>query len=129
MENNREDRGLRKSLATRQQTMLPSNFTFHTMQMIEKEIAMREKRHERALQWYLTLASISLPIICFATIYYFVNPNIILQFKEYMHNILCSIEITLPTTTLSLTILLLLFLDHWIRRQYYKKQYKDDVSK
>ncbi len=129
MENNQKDKGLRKSLANRQQSVLSENFTFRTMQMIEQDIALREKRFERTLQYIVIAATVMLPIMSIAIIYYFVDSNIILGIRDTLQESFGCIKITLPALSISLMLVLLLFLDSWTRRQYYNKQYKDYFQK
>lgn len=127
MENEQKDKGLRKSLAARQQTSLPCNFTFRTMQMIEQDIARREQRHEQVLKWATVSVAILLPALSISVIYYFVDTNIVLEIKRYLQETFGGINLSAPVIIFSFMMALFLSFYNWMYDRYYIKRLKNKL--
>ena len=117
-----KDKGLMKAMKEQPQFQLPSNFTFRTMQKVEKTILMREKRLERRTLLATIAASLFLIISSGIGLSIYFGDNI----KESFLNAFLigrqSLEMQIPPIYLLFIGMIPIFMifDRWMRKQYFK---------
>ena len=125
MEQNQLDKGLRKAMKTKESPRLSSNFTFRTMLKVQEAICLKELKQEKQMFWATIAASIFLLVGCGVVIGYFWGD----VFGEMFTNTFIAFTrldlLSFPYAFLSLAILLLLGLDYWMRRAYFKRHSKE----
>ena len=125
MEQNQLDKGLRKAMKTKESPRLSSNFTFRTMLKVQEAIRLKEQKQEKQMFWATIAASIFLLVGCGVVIGYFWGD----VFGEMFTNTFIAFTrldlLSFPYAFLSLAILLLLGLDYWMRRAYFKRHSKE----
>lgn len=122
MNGKQKDKGLMKAMKEQPQFQLPSNFTFRTMQKVEKTILMREKRLERRTLLATIAASLFLIISSGIGLSIYFGDNI----KESFLNAFLigrqSLEMQIPPIYLLFIGMIPIFMifDRWMRKQYFK---------
>ena len=120
MKQDRKDSGLRKALHSKH-SVLPSNFTFRTMQKIEEDIRAREKRAEKQMFYSIVAVSAALSAVLGLIVDHFYGKELKRMFSSIAETFL-QLDIFAPHYILFAIILILLILfDHWMRSSYFKQ--------
>ena len=123
MKQEAKDRGLKKALHSKH-SVLPSNFTFRTMQKIEEDIRAREKRAEQQMFYSIVAVSAALSAVLVLIVDHFYGKELKRMFSSIAETFL-QLDIFAPPYILFAIILILLILfDHWMRSSYYKRHTK-----
>ena len=124
MEQHQQDKGLRKAMKASVSPRLSTNFTFRTMLKVEEVLRLKELKQERRMFWATVVASVFLLVGCSVVIACFFGT----EFMEMFTNLFTSFAqldlFGFPYAFLSLAVLLLLGLDYWMRRAYFKRHGK-----
>lgn len=125
MEQNQQDKGLRKAIKTSVSPRLSTNFTFRTMLKVEEAIRLREQKIERRMFWATVVASLFLLVGGGVVIVSFRGAELIEMFTSLFTTFAQLDLFASPYGFLSLAVLLLLGFDYWVRRAYYKRHGKE----
>ena len=125
MEQNQTDKGLRKAMKASVSPRLSTNFTFRTMLKVEEAIRLRELKQEKRLFWATIVASVFLLVGGGVVIFTYWGEECIRMFSEVISSIARLDLFSSPYWFLSLAVLLLLLLDYWMRRAYFKRHGKE----
>ena len=125
MEQNQTDKGLRKAMKASVSPRLSTNFTFRTMLKVEEAIRLRELKQEKRLFWATIVASVFLLVGGGVVIFTYWGEECIRMFSEVISSIARLDLFSSPYWFLSLAVLLLLGLDYWMRRAYFKRHGKE----
>lgn len=122
MNEEQKDKGLKKAMQEQPQFRLPSNFVYRTMQKVEEAALLRERRTERRTLWAIIATSLLLIAGTMAGAWIFFGNSI----KESFHHTVEQAKGTfMDFSVLYLlfiaTLLLLMFFDRWMRKQYFKR--------
>ena len=117
-----QDKGLRRAAKEAPRFSLPTNSVYRTMQKVDEAAMLRERRSERRLLWATIAASLFLTVGCV----YYVSTRFGDSFREAFSMEdwqRISIDTSfLPTYLFFIGIVfILLFLDHWMRKEYFKR--------
>lgn len=124
MEQNQQDKGLRKALKTSVSPRLSTNFTFRTMQKVEEAIRLREQKQEKQMFWATVIASVFLLLGGGVVIACFWGEEF-LEMLTILYTSFADLDIlSSPSFFLSIATIILLGFDHWMRRTYYKRHEK-----
>lgn len=122
MNERQKDKGLMKAVKREPQFRLPSNFTLRTMQKVEEAARLREKRAER--RTLFAIITVSLLLIAGTCIggYLYYGETIARIWKDLSQTgeTMFALQMTPLYLMVSLSILLSLFFDRWMRKQYFK---------
>lgn len=121
MEQHQQDKGLRKAMKTSASPRLSTNFTFRTMLKVEEVIRLKELKQERRMFWATVVASVFLLVGCSVVIACFFGTEFMAMFSNLFTSFAQLDLFGSPYAFLSLAILLLLGLDYWMRRAYFKR--------
>ena len=125
MEQNQTAKGLRKAMKASGPPRWSTNFTFRTMLKVEEAIRLRELKQEKQLFWATVVASVFLLVGGGVVIAHFWGEECIRMFSEVIASIARLDLFSSPYWFLSLAVLLLLGLDYWMRRAYFKRHGKE----
>ena len=125
MEQNQTDKGLRKAMKASVSPRLSTNFTFRTMLKVEEAIRLRELKQEKRMLWATIVASVFLLVGGGVVIFTYWGEECIRMFSEVISSIARLDLFSSPYWFLSLAVLLLLGLDYWMRRAYFKRHGKE----
>ena len=124
MEQNQIDKGLRKAIKPSVSPRLSTNFTFRTMLKVEEAIRLRELKQEKRMFWAIVVASVFLLMGGGVVIAHFWG-DVFLEMFTHVFTTFARLDIlSSPYVFLSLAVLLLLGLDYWMRRAYFKRHGK-----
>ena len=120
MKGEQKDKGLKKAVKEQYSFKLPSNFAYCTMQKVEEDIRLREKKTERRTLWATIIAALLLTGCCIAGLIIYFGDSIRKAFDP------ASVEIEKPEIPsfyflLLIAIPLFLWFDRWMRKQYFKR--------
>ena len=121
MEQHQQDKGLRKAMKTSVSPRLSTNFTFRTMLKVEEVLRLKERKQERRMFWATVVASVFLLVGCGVVIACFFGTEFMAMFSNLFTSFAQLDLFGSPYAFLSLAILLLLGLDYWMRRAYFKR--------
>ena len=124
MKQDRKDSGLRKALHSKH-SVLPSNFTFRTMQKIEEDIRAREKRAEKQMFYSIVAVSAALSAILGIIVDHFYGEELKRMFSSIAETFLQLDIFATPYILFAIILILLILFDHWMRSSYYKRHTKD----
>ena len=125
MEQKQTDKGLRKAMKTSVSPRLSTNFTFRTMLKVEEAIRLKELKQEKRMLWATIAASVFLLVGGGVIIAYFWG-DAFLEMVTHVFTTFARLDIlSSPYVFLSLAILLLLGVDYWMRRAYFKRHGKE----
>ena len=124
MEQNQIDKGLRKAIKASVSPRLSTNFTFRTMLKVEEAIRLRELKQEKRMFWAIVVASVFLLMGGGVVIAHFWGDVFLEMFTHVFRTFVRLDILSSPYVFLSLAVLLLLGLDYWMRRAYFKRHDK-----
>ena len=124
MKQDRRDSGLRKALHSKH-SVLPSNFTFRTMQKIEEDIRAREKRAEKQMFYSIVAVSAALSAVLGIIVDHFYGEELKRMFSNIADTFLQLDIFATPYILFAIILILLILFDHWMRSNYYKRHTKD----
>lgn len=127
MKQDRKDSGLRKALHSKH-SVLPSNFTFHTMQKIEEDIRAREKRAEKQMFYSIVAVSAALSAVLGIIVDNFYGEELKRMFSSVADTFLKLDIFASPYILFAIILILLILFDHWMRSSYYKRQKGQEES-
>ena len=127
MKQDRKDSGLRKALHSKH-SVLPSNFTFRTMQKIEEDIRAREKRAEKQMFYSIVAVSAALSAVLGIIVYNFYGEELKRMFSSVADTFLKLDIFASPYILFAIILILLILFDHWMRSSYYKRQKGQEES-
>ena len=127
MKQDRKDSGLRKALHSKH-SVLPSNFTFRTMQKIEEDIRAREKRAEKQMFYSIVAVSAALSAVLGIFVDNFYGEELKRMFSSVADTFLKLDIFASPYILFAIILILLILFDHWMRSSYYKRQKGQEVS-
>lgn len=125
MEQNQLDKGLRKAMKASASPRLSSNFTFRTMLKVQEAIRLKEQKQEKQMFWATVAASVFLLVGGGVVIGYFWGDVFLAMFTNAFTAFARLDLLSSPYVFLSLTVLLLLGFDYWMRRAYFKRHSKE----
>lgn len=122
MNERQKDKGLTKAMKGETQFRLSSNFTFRTMQKVEEAARLRERRAERRTLFAIIAASL---LLIAGTgiggyLYYGETISRIWENLSQVGETMFALPMTPLCLMVPLSILLSLFFDRWMRKQYFK---------
>ena len=120
MKQDRKDSGLRKALHSKH-SVLPSNFTFRTMQKIEEDIRAREKRAEKQMFYSIVAVSAALSAVLGIIVDHFYGKELKRMFSSIADTFLQLDIFATPYILFAIILILLILFDHWMRSSYYKR--------
>ena len=123
MKQDRKDSGLRKALHSKH-SVLPSNFTFRTMQKIEEDIRAREKRAEKQMFYSIVAVSAALSAVLGIIVDHFYGEELKRMFSSIAETFLQLDIFATPYILFAMILILLILFDHWMRSSYYKRHTK-----
>ena len=123
MKQDRKDSGLRKALHSKH-SVLPSNFTFRTMQKIEEDIRAREKRAEKQMFYSIVAVSAALSAVLGIIVDHFYGEELKRMFSNIADTFLQLDIFATPYILFAIILILLILFDHWMRSSYYKRHTK-----
>ena len=127
MKQDRKDSGLRKALHSKH-SVLPSNFTFRTMQKIEEDIRAREKRAEKQMFYSIVAVSAALSAVLGIIVDHFYGEELKRMFSSVADTFLKLDIFASPYILFAIILILLILFDHWMRSSYYKRQKSQEES-
>ena len=127
MKQDRKDSGLRKALHSKH-SVLPSNFTFRTMQKIEEDIRAREKRAEKQMFYSIVAVSAALSAVLGIFVDNFYGEELKRMFSSVADTFLKLDIFASPYILFAIILILLILFDHWMRSSYYKRQKGQEES-
>ena len=127
MKQDRKDSGLRKALHSKH-SVLPSNFTFRTMQKIEEDIRAREKRAEKQMFYSIVAVSAALSAVLGIFVDNFYGEELKRMFSSVADTFLKLDIFASPYILFAIILILLILFDHWMRSSYYKRQKSQEES-
>ena len=127
MKQDRKDSGLRKALHSKH-SVLPSNFTFRTMQKIEEDIRAREKRAEKQMFYSIVAVSAALSAVLGIIVDNFYGEELKSMFSSVADTFLKLDIFASPYILFAIILILLILFDHWMRSSYYKRQKGQEES-
>lgn len=127
MKQDRKDSGLRKALHSKH-SVLPSNFTFRTMQKIEEDIRAREKRAEKQMFYSIVAVSAALSAVLGIIVDNFYGEELKRMFSSVADTFLKLDIFASPYILFAIILILLILFDHWMRSSYYKRQKGQEES-
>lgn len=127
MKQDRKDSGLRKALHSKH-SVLPSNFTFRTMQKIEEDIRAREKRAEKQMFYSIVAVSAALSAVLGIIVDNFYGEELKRMFSSVADTFLKLDIFASPYILFAIILILLILFDHWMRSSYYKRQKSQEES-
>lgn len=125
MKQNRRDSGLRKALHSKH-SVLPSNFTFRTMQKIEEDIRHREAKREHSMFCCAIAVSVLLMTWGGLIIRDHYGEELQRLFYELAETFIQLNTQVLPYCYFAVVFLVLLLLDYWMRKYYFKLKQEHD---
>lgn len=125
MEQNQQDKGLRKAMKASASPRLSTNFTFRTMLKVQEAIRLKEQKQEKQMFWATVAASVFLLVGCGVVIGYFWGDVFLAMFTNVFTAFARLDLLSSPYAFLSLAVLLLLGFDYWMRRAYFKRHSKE----
>ena len=125
MEQNQQDKGLRKAMKASASPRLSTNFTFRTMLKVQEAIRLKEQKQEKQMFWATVAASIFLLMGGGVIIGYFWGDIFLAMFTNVFTAFARLDLLSSPYAFLSLAVLLLLGFDYWMRRAYFKRHSKE----
>ena len=124
MEQNHKDKGLRKAMNASASPRLSTNFTFRTMLKVQEAIRLKEQKQEKRMFWIIVVASVFLLTGGGVVIAVFCGD----EFSEMFSNVFASFArldlFAFPYGFFLFAVFILLALDYWMRRAYYKRHGK-----
>ena len=124
MEQNHKDKGLREAMKTSASPRLSTNFTFRTMLKVQEAIRLKEQKQEKQMFWATVVASVFLLAGGGVVIAVFWGD----EFLEMFSNVFASFTrldlLAFPYVFFLFAVFILLSLDYWMRRAYYKRHGK-----
>ena len=124
MEQNHKDKGLRKAMNASASPRLSTNFTFRTMLKVQEAIRLKEQKQEKQMFWIIVVASVFLLTGGGVVIAVFCGD----EFSEMFSNVFASFArldlFAFPYGFFLFAVFILLALDYWMRRAYYKRHGK-----
>ena len=125
MKQNQTDKGLKMAMKTSASPRLSTNFTFRAMLKVEEAIRLKELKQEKRMLWATIAASVFLLVGGGVIIAYFWG-DAFLEMVTHVFTTFARLDIlSSPYVFLSLAILLLLGVDYWMRRAYFKRHGKE----
>lgn len=124
MEQNQQDKGIRKAMKTSVSPRLSTNFTFRTMLKVEETIRLKEQKEEMWMFWATVVASVFLLLAGGIVLTLFWGDTFSEMFPEIFTSFTQLNLFGSPYAFLSLAVLLLLGFDYWMRRAYFKRHGK-----
>ena len=121
MNQEQNDKGLKKAAKTKQVYKLPSNFTYCTMQKIEESIRLREKKAERRTLYATIAAALSLVACCITGLIVYFGETLREVFTNASNLKMEHIQIPSFYIWILIAIPLLFVFDRWMRKQYNKR--------
>lgn len=125
MEQNQQDKGLRKAMKASASPRLSTNFTFRTMQKVQEAIRLKEQKQEKQMFWATVAASVFLLVGCGVVIGHFWGDVFLAMFTNVFTAFARLDLLSSPYAFLSLAVLFLLGFDYWVRRAYFKRHSKE----
>ena len=125
MEQNQLDKGLRKAMKASASPRLSTNFTFRTMLKVQEAIRLKEQKQEKQMFWATVAASVFLLVGGGVVIGYFWGDVFLAMFTNVFTAFARLDLLSSPYVFLSLAVLLLLGVDYWMRRTYFKWHSKE----
>ena len=124
MEQNHKDKGLRKAMNASASPRLSTNFTFRTMLKVQEAIRLKEQKQEKQMFWIIVVASVFLLTGGGVVIAVFCGD----EFSEMFSNVFASFArldlFAFPYGFFLFAVFILLALDYWMRRAYFKRHGK-----
>ena len=124
MEQNHKDKGLRKAMNASASPRLSTNFTFRTMLKVQEAIRLKEQKQEKRMFWIIVVASVFLLTGGGVVIAVFCGD----EFSEMFSKVFASFArldlFAFPYGFFLFAVFILLALDYWMRRAYYKRHGK-----
>ena len=124
MEQNHKDKGLRKAMNASASPRLSTNFTFRTMLKVQEAIRLKEQKQEKQMFWIIVVAAVFLLTGGGVVIAVFCGD----EFSEMFSNVFASFArldlFAFPYGFFLFAVFILLALDYWMRRAYYKRHGK-----
>ena len=117
-----KDKGLKQALLQEQPMRLSSNFYYRVMQEVEKASVIHERKAKRRMLFLLICVSLALVAGGIAVLLHYC-PGAFVGGVEYAVENSGNVSF-MPLLALALLVLLLLFLDYWMR-VLYSKRYAD----
>lgn len=127
MKQDRKDSGLRKALHSKH-SVLPSNFTFRTMQKIEEDIRAREKRAEKQMFYSIVAVSAALSAVLGIIVDNYYGEELKRMFSSVADTFLKLDIFASPYILFAIILILLILFDHWMRSSYYKRHKSQEDS-
>ena len=124
MEQNQQDKGIRKAMKTSVSPRLSTNFTFRTMLKVEETIRLKEQKEEMWMFWATVVASVFLLLAGGIVLTLFWGDTFSEMFSEIFTSFTQLDLFGSSYAFLSLAVLLLLGFDYWMRRAYFKRHGK-----
>ena len=124
MEQNQQDKGIRKAMKTSVSPRLSTNFTFRTMLKVEETIRLKEQKEEMWMFWATVVASVFLLLAGAIVLTLFWGDTFSEMFSEIFTSFTQLDLFGSPYAFLSLAVLLLLGFDYCMRRAYFKRHGK-----
>ena len=124
MEQNQQDKGLRKAMKTYVSPRLSTNFTFRTMLKVEETIRLKEQKQERRMFWITVVSSVLLLVGGGVVIACFCGAELMAMCTTLFTSFAQLDLFGSPYAFLSFAVLLLLGFDYWMRRAYFKRNGK-----
>lgn len=123
MNEEQKDKGLKKAMKAQPQFRLPSNFVYRTMQKVEEAALLREKQAERRTLWAIIATSLLLIAGTAACAWIFFGDSIKASFRHTMEQTQNTLtDFSALYLLFIATLVLLMFFDRWMRRQYFKRK-------
>lgn len=120
MNEEQKDKGLKKAMKEQPQFRLPTNFTFRTMQKVEEAILLREKKVERRTLWATIIASLFLMVTGMGGLLIYMGDSMKETLRNFFQRDAFSLQFDPVYVWFTLSILLLMTFDRWMRRRYFK---------
>ena len=122
MNEEQKDKGLKKAMKEQPQFRLPSNFVYRTMQKVEEAALLRERRTEQRTLWAIIATSLLLVAGTAACAWIFFGDSIKESFRHTLEQAQDTwTGFSAPYLLFVATLVLLMFFDRWMRRQYFKR--------
>lgn len=126
MKQDLQDKGLKKALQKPMPYRLSSNFTFRTMLKVDEAMLLKEKKQERRMLFALIVASLFLLTSLVTVITICWGQELASTFSCFVRLATRLPQLISHWGIFPIVFFLLILLDHWMRRVYYKRHPKED---